>query len=203
MVPAGHIGSMQDECLIITTGGTIDKVYFDAKSEYEVGDPQIGEVLKLAHAALPHTVLPLMRKDSLELTTGDRELIRKVIEESGDRMILVTHGTDTMTETGMALAGIPDKTIVLTGALLPARFRDNDAIFNIGFALAAVQSLPPGVYIAINGRIHDPAKVRKSDRLHLLAGIDKLKAFTGWAPEIGIDEGLARTCQWYRENGYL
>ena len=158
--------------MIITTGGTIDKVYFDAKSEYEVGDPQIGEVLKLAHVALPHTVLPLMRKDSLELTDGDRQLIRKVIEESGDRMILVTHGTDTMTETGVALAGIPDKTIVLTGALLPARFRDNDAIFNIGFALAAVQALPAGVYIAMNGRIHEPSKVRKDRDLNRFVEVD-------------------------------
>ena len=132
---------MQDECLIITTGGTIDKVYFDAKSEYEVGDPQIGEVLRLADVALPHQVLPLMRKDSLEMTPEDRQLIRKVTGESETRMVLVTHGTDTMTETGKALAGIPGKTIVLTGALLPARFRDNDAIFNIGFALAAARAL--------------------------------------------------------------
>lgn len=164
---------MQEECLIITTGGTIDKVYFDAKSEYEVGDPQIGEVLRLAHVALPHRVRPLMRKDSLEMTPEDRAAIREVIEKADERMILVTHGTDTMTETGKALAAIPGKTIVLTGALLPARFRDNDAIFNIGFALAAVQALPEGVYIAMNGRIHDPGRVRKDRQQNCFVEIDE------------------------------
>lgn len=152
---------MREECLILTTGGTIDKVYFDAKSSYAVGDPQIGEVLRQAHVDLAHRIVPLMRKDSLELTGEDRAVIRRAIEESDNRMVLVTHGTDTMTETGVFLAGIPGKTIVLTGALLPARFRDNDAIFNIGFALAAVQALAAGVYIAMNGRLHDPSRVRK------------------------------------------
>ena len=164
---------MQEKCLIITTGGTIDKVYFDAKSEYEVGDPQIGEVLRLAHVALPYRVLPLMRKDSLEMTPADREAIRAAIESADERMILLTHGTDTMTVTGKALKGISGKTIVLTGALLPARFRDNDAIFNIGFALAAVQSLPDGVYIAMNGRIHDPERVRKDREQNCFVEIDE------------------------------
>ena len=163
---------MHEECLIITTGGTIDKVYFDAKSEYEVGDPQIGEVLRLAHVSLPHRVLPLMRKDSLEMTTEDREAIRKVIENAVERMILLTHGTDTMTETGKSLEGIDGKTIVLTGALLPARFLDHDAIFNIGFALAAVQALPEGVYIAMNGRIHKPRNVRKDRQQNCFVEID-------------------------------
>ena len=103
-----------------------------------------------------------MRKDSLELTDADRARIRSTVEESACRMVLVTHGTDTMTETGKALTGIPGKTIVLTGALLPARFRDNDAIFNIGFALAAVQAMPPGVYICMNGRIFEPHRVTKN-----------------------------------------
>jgi L-asparaginase len=88
-------------------------------------------------------------------------------------MILVTHGTDTMTETGKALRGIPGKTIVLTGALLPARFRDNDAIFNIGFALAAVQALPEGVYIAMNGQIHEPSRVRKDRQQNCFVAIDE------------------------------
>lgn len=152
---------MDESCLIITTGGTIDKVYFDAKSSYAVGDPQIEEVFRQAHVTLPHTVVPLMRKDSLELTHDDRLLIRQTIEAAANRMVLVTHGTDTMTETGRFLTGIPGRTIVLTGALLPARFRENDAIFNIGFALAAMQALAPGVYIAMNGRIYNPERVRK------------------------------------------
>jgi L-asparaginase len=163
---------MKDACLIITTGGTIDKVYFDAKSTYAVGDPQIEEVLRQAHVDLPHDVLPLMRKDSLELTTGDRQQIRQAIEASAVDRVLVTHGTDTMTDTGIFLAGIPDKTIVLTGALTPARFRENDAIFNIGFALAAVQVLPPGVYIAMNGRLYDPHRVRKDRDRNRFVEID-------------------------------
>ena len=152
---------MEGECLILTTGGTIDKVYFDAKSSYAVGDPQIEEVLRQAHVSLRYRIEPLMRKDSLEMGGGDRERIRETIRNAPEERILVTHGTDTMTETGQFLSGLPGKTIVLTGALLPARFKDNDALFNIGFALAAMQVLEEGVYIAMNGRIHDPGSVRK------------------------------------------
>lgn len=152
---------MDGECLIVTTGGTIDKVYFDAKSDYAVGEPQIEEVLRQAHADLPHSLLPLMRKDSLELDDADRAAIRQAVAGAPQKRILVTHGTDTMTDTARALAGISGKTIVLTGALLPARFRENDAIFNIGFALGVLQTLSPGVYIAMNGRLYDPARVRK------------------------------------------
>lgn len=152
---------MQNECLIITTGGTIDKIYFDALSNYEVGDPQIGEVLRQAHVSVPYTVLPLMRKDSIELTEQDRAQIRTTIEAAPNPHILVTHGTDTMTETARAIGSPAGKTVVFTGALLPARFRDNDAIFNIGFAFAACQTLPPGVYIAMNGSVYNPFHVRK------------------------------------------
>lgn len=152
---------MNEPCLILTTGGTIDKVYFDAKSTYAVGEPQIADVLRQAHVAQPFTVASLMRKDSLEMNESDRRQIRAAIEGSNARRILVTHGTDTMTETAAYLAGLTDRTIVLTGALLPARFRDNDAIFNIGFAWAAVQILPSGVYIAMNGGLFRPGEVRK------------------------------------------
>ena len=152
---------MKDECLILTTGGTIDKIYFDALSSYSIGESEVGKLLSHGHVALPYKIVSLMRKDSLELDDNDRALIRKTVEEAPNRMVLVTHGTDTMTKTGEALSGIPGKTIVLTGALLPARFRDNDAIFNIGFALATVQAMPEGVYVCMNGRIHDPHKVRK------------------------------------------
>lgn len=163
---------MDEACLIVTTGGTIDKVYFDEKSTYAVGEPQIGEVLRQAHVDLPHRLLPLMRKDSLELTREDRQLLRQAIEAAGNRMVLVTHGTDTMTETGVFLLGIPGKTIVLTGALMPARFRENDAIFNIGFALGAVQALPEGVYIAMNGRLYDPRRVRKNRVLNRFVEVE-------------------------------
>jgi L-asparaginase len=150
------------EVKIFTMGGTIDKIYFDAKSEYEVGPPQIVEVFREAHVTLDHAVEPLMSKDSLDLTDEDRRMLRRRIEAEPCRRIMVTHGTDTMIETAKALLGIPGKTIVLTGSMQPARFKVTDAVFNIGSALAAAQCLPPGVYIAMNGKIFDPAKSRKN-----------------------------------------
>ena len=151
-----------DELLVVTTGGTIDKVYFDDKSDYQVGEPQIGRILQELGVAFRFTVIPLLRKDSLHVTADDRELLRATIAAQPAARVLVTHGTDTMVETAKVLASIPGKTIVLTGALNPARFRGSDAEFNVGTAVGAVQSLPAGVYIAMNGRIWDPASVRKN-----------------------------------------
>ncbi|TYT23159.1 asparaginase [Luteimonas viscosa] len=151
-----------EELLIVTTGGTIDKIYFDDKSDYQIGDPQIGRMLEELGVAFRYRVIPILRKDSLHLGDADRELVRATIAAQPARHVLVTHGTDSMVATAQVLASIPGKTIVLTGALSPARFRGSDAEFNIGTAVGAVQSLPPGVYIAMNGRIWDPAKVRKN-----------------------------------------
>ena len=153
---------MNEACLIITTGGTIDKIYYDALSDYSVGESEVPRLLAHGHVSIQWEVVSLMRKDSLELTDADRRLIRRTVENTEYRRILITHGTDTMAVTGQFLRGISDKTIVLTGALLPARFRDNDAIFNIGFALAAAQTLVGGVYICMNGRIFTPDNVRKN-----------------------------------------
>ncbi|MGA9341649.1 MAG: asparaginase domain-containing protein [Rhodanobacteraceae bacterium] len=147
---------------IVTTGGTIDKIYFDEKSEFQIGAPQIGQILEVLGVAFTFDVLPLLRKDSLHIDTADRTLIRQTIESQPHRHVLVTHGTDTMVETARALSGISDKVIVLTGALNPALFRGSDAVFNIGCAVATVQIMPPGVYIAMNGRIWDPRSVRKN-----------------------------------------
>ena len=147
---------------ILTTGGTIDKVYFDQKSTFEVGEPQILEVLREVNVTVPYALTPLLRKDSLELTDADRQLIRQAVEAAGESRILLTHGTDTMVETARALQGIAGKTIVLTGAMQPARFRQTDAVFNIAAAFTAVQLLPPGVYIAMNGQLFDPQQVRKN-----------------------------------------
>jgi L-asparaginase len=151
-----------NELLIVTTGGTIDKIYFDDKSDYQIGDPQIGRMLDELGVAFRFTVIPLLRKDSLHIQGEERELIRSAIAAQPARHVLLTHGTDTMIETAKVLMSIPDKTIVLTGALSPARFRGSDAEFNIGTAVGAVQCLPSGVYIAMNGRIWDPLKVRKN-----------------------------------------
>ena len=151
-----------EELLIVTTGGTIDKVYFDDKSDYQVGEPQIGRILQELGVAFRFNVIPILRKDSLHIDSADRELLRAAIAAQPTQHVLVTHGTDTMVETARVLASIAGKTIVLTGALNPARFRGSDAEFNVGTAVGAVQSLPAGVYIAMNGRIWDPAKVRKN-----------------------------------------
>lgn len=151
---------------IFTTGGTIDKVYFDAKSSYEIGEPMIGQMLKEAEAAFDYEITSLLRKDSLDLTAEDRALIRAAIEAAPDERIVVTHGTDTMPETALALAGIPGKTVVLTGALHPARFRWSDAIFNVGGAVAAAWALPHGVWIVMNGRIYRGDAVRKNRELN-------------------------------------
>jgi len=147
---------------IFTTGGTIDKVYFDAKSKFEVGEPQILEVLREANLSIDYQVTPLMRKDSLELTDEDREQVRQAVEASPATRIVITHGTDTMTDTAMALTEITGKTIVLTGAMQPARFRFTDAVFNIASAMMAAQTLAEGVYITMNGQVFDPAKTRKN-----------------------------------------
>jgi L-asparaginase len=147
---------------IFTTGGTLDKVYFDQKSEFQVGEPQVLEVLRRAGATVEHQVEPILRKDSLDLTDEDRALIlKRVAAERADR-IVVTHGTDTMIQTARVLKAVAKKTIVLTGAMQPALFRGSDADFNIGAAVAAAQCLPAGVYLAMNGRIWDPDRVRKN-----------------------------------------
>lgn len=147
---------------IVTTGGTIDKIYFDDKSTFQIGAPQIGEILEALGVAFSFEVVSVLRKDSLHLDEGDRALVRATIERQPHHHVLVTHGTDTMVETAQALNGIAGKVIVLTGALNPALFKGSDAVFNIGCAVGAVQTLPDGVYIAMNGRVWDPSRVRKN-----------------------------------------
>ena len=147
---------------ILTTGGTIDKIYYDDKSDYQIGEPEIGRILRAMNVAFDWEIRALMRKDSLHINDADRALISQAIETSSDRHFLITHGTDTMVETAAALGEVGDRVIVLTGALNPARFIDSDAVFNIGCAVGAVQALPPGIWIAMNGRIWDPNTVRKN-----------------------------------------
>ncbi|HVJ63285.1 MAG TPA: asparaginase domain-containing protein [Tahibacter sp.] len=147
---------------IVTTGGTIDKIYFDDKSEYQIGAPQIGDILTQLGVAFSFDVIPILRKDSLHITAEDRDLVRQTIAAQPHRHVLVTHGTDTMVETAQVLLDLPGKVIVLTGALNPARFQGSDAVFNIGCAVGALQSLPDGVYIAMNGRVWDPRSVKKN-----------------------------------------
>jgi len=122
-------------------------------------------VFKANRVDVPYEITPLLRKDSLELTDEDRSVICRAVQDAAEDKILVTHGTDTMAVTAralqQALAGQPRKSVVLTGALLPGAFRDTDAVFNLGFALGALQAMQGGVRLAMNGRLFDPSRVRK------------------------------------------
>jgi L-asparaginase len=147
---------------IFTTGGSLDKGYSSHESAFLVLEPQVDAVLREANVTLQYEIEPLFRKDSLELTEEDREIICEKVRWDPAKHVLITHGTDTMALTGERLSRIEGKTIVLTGAMQPASFKQTDAHFNVGFALAALQTLPEGVYLAMNGRIFDPGTVRKN-----------------------------------------
>ena len=146
---------------IFCAGGTIDKIYFDAKSDYQIGEPAVIKMLEEMPVHFDYQVTSLLKKDSLEMDGADRELIVQAVKACEQELIIITHGTDTMPETARALAGVTDKTIVLTGAMAPAIFRDTDALFNVGCALAAVQSAEQGIYIAMNGELFDGLNVCK------------------------------------------
>jgi len=151
-----------EQLSVFTTGGTIDKIYLDGSSDYEVGEPQIARILDELGVAFRFSVTQVLRKDSLLMTPADRAAVRAAIAAQRCPHVLVTHGTDTMIETAKVLRDLPGRTIVLTGALNPARLHGSDAVFNIGTAVGAVQALEPGVYIAMNGRIWNPDRVRKN-----------------------------------------
>jgi L-asparaginase len=151
---------------IFTTGGTFDKIYFDTMSEFHIGEPIIPALLEEANVSFEYDVESLLKKDSLDMDETDREIIHRAVGKAKQDRILITHGTDTMAETAQALLDIPDKTIVLFGAMQPARMRYSDAMYNLGAATAAVQLLPAGVYLAMNGSIFDPHKVTKNRTLN-------------------------------------
>jgi L-asparaginase len=151
---------------IFSLGGTIDKTYFDKKSTYQVGEPKVVEILASMNVSFEYEYESLMRKDSLDMTEEDRELLLERIRSDPHLRILVTHGTDTMIESAAKLDSIRDKVVVFTGAFWPAGFKSSDAEFNVGSAVAALQSLPKGIYIAINGRVFHPDRVRKNQELN-------------------------------------
>ena len=146
----------------ITTGGTIDKVYFDALSQFEIGDSQIKHILDEGLSDFDYEIVPLLQKDSLDMTDEDRASLHELIAADDAERFVITHGTDTMPATAEALQDLQGKTIVLTGALTPARFKTSDATFNVGMAVAAAQVAPPGVYIAMSGQVFSAGKVRKN-----------------------------------------
>lgn len=150
---------------IFTTGGTIDKIYFDNKSKYEVGDPQVIKILEAANINLDYKVQCIIKKDSLDFEYKDYKLIKSKVKKAKEKKIIITHGTDSIIDTAKELYTISNKTIVLTGSIKPALFIDSDAIFNIGCAIIAVQTLKEGIYIIINGCIFDPYFVQKNYKL--------------------------------------
>ena len=145
----------------VTTGGTIDKVYFDALSQFEVGESVVQHILSEGLVAFDYEIVPLLHKDSLDMTDEDRQVLHRYIADDDASHYVVTHGTDSMAETAVMLADLSDRTIVLTGALTPARFKATDAVFNVGMAVATVQTAPPGVYIAMNGQVFRSGHVHK------------------------------------------
>lgn len=146
----------------VTTGGTIDKIYFDDMSQFEVGESQVQHILTEGLVNFDYDVVSMFRKDSLDLTDDDRQKLKDFIENDAAERYVISHGTDTMVETAEVLAAIPEKSMVLTGALSPARFKTTDAVFNVGMAVAAVQTVNPGVYLAISGQIFEAGNVRKN-----------------------------------------
>jgi len=148
---------------IFITGGTFDKEYNELNGELFFKDSHLPEMLRLGRCKVDVDIRTLMMIDSLEMTDEDRELIARHCETCEENQIVITHGTDTMTGTARILADkIRDKTIVLTGAMVPYKFGSSDGLFNLGSALAFVQTLPGGVYIAMNGKCFNWNNVRKN-----------------------------------------
>jgi L-asparaginase len=148
---------------VLITGGTFDKEYDEIHGRLFFQDSHLPEMLRLGRSRLDLHVRTLMMVDSLEMSDADRELIAEQCRASTESRIVITHGTDTMTVTAEMLAGrIHDKTIILTGAMIPYKFGSSDGMFNLGSALAFVQVLGPGVYIAMNGRCFAAGTVHKN-----------------------------------------
>ncbi len=147
---------------IFTTGGSIDKGYSTKESDFIIGEPTIEQILIEANVTLDYEIVSLIKKDSLEISDDDRRAIYEMVKTDPNRYIVITHGTDTMIQTAQALSQIPNKVIVLAGAMQPSAFKVSDAAFNVGGAILAVQTLPEGVYIVMNGRIFNPQESIKN-----------------------------------------
>jgi L-asparaginase len=159
---------------LFVTGGTFDKEYNELNGQLFFKDSHINEILKLGRSRLDLSVRTLMLIDSLDMTDADRNIILESCKACDENKIVITHGTDTMTETANYLSNkIPGKTIVITGAMIPYKFGSSDGLFNMGSALAFVQSLPAGIYIAMNGRYYDWNNCKKNKQ-------------TGFFEELGL-----------------
>ncbi len=164
---------MSDPIRLFVTGGTFDKEYDEIHGRLFFQDTHLPEMLELGRCRVEVKVRTLMMIDSLEMTDADRELIAHNCSEAPERHIVITHGTDTMVDTARVLAGsVKGKTIVLTGAMIPIAFGSSDGLFNLGGAVTAAQSLPPGVYVTMNGRIFHWDGVRKNRSTGVFEAID-------------------------------
>lgn len=158
---------------IFVTGGTFDKEYNEITGQLYFQDSHLPEMLKLGRNLVHVDIRTLMMIDSLEMTELDRELIAEHCADSKEDRIIITHGTDTMAETARVLVEkIKNKTIVLTGAMIPYKFGSSDGLFNLGSAMGFVQTLPHGVYVAMNGRYFDATNVRKNKETGLFEELD-------------------------------
>ena len=147
---------------IFGMGGTIDKSTFSYDAlNFVVAEPQAERIIAGSNVTANICIESLIRKDSLDLTDEDRALLHDRVAEETCSRIVITHGTDTIPQSAEMLSSISGKTIVFTGAMLPARFFDSDACFNLGGAIIAAQTLPPGLYLVMHGRVFDPCKVVK------------------------------------------
>ena len=148
---------------IFITGGTFDKEYNELTGQLSFKDSHLPEMLELGRNLVPVEIRTLMMVDSLEMTSDDRSLIAEHCMKSPEEKIIITHGTDTMAETARLIAGrVSNKTVVITGAMVPYKFGSSDGLFNLGSALAFVQTLSPGVYVVMNGRYFNANNVRKN-----------------------------------------
>ena len=151
---------------LVVTGGTLDKHYNELNGELNFPETHVPVMLKQARCTADIEIQELMLKDSLEMTDADRELVKQACISFENQQIIITHGTDTMVDTAKYLAkGVQDKTIVMTGAMVPYSIKNSDSLFNLGCAVAAVQLLPAGIYISMNGKVFDWDKVSKNKQL--------------------------------------
>lgn len=148
---------------VFVTGGTFDKTYDELSGTLAFRETHLPEMLRLGRARVDVSIRTLMMIDSLDMTAADRAAIVAHCNGCAESRIVITHGTDTMVETAAAIArGVSGKTIVLTGAMVPYAFGSSDGLFNLGSALSFVQTLPAGVYLAMNGQAFEWNKVRKN-----------------------------------------
>lgn len=161
---------------VFVTGGTFDKEYDEIRGRLYFQDTHIPQMLELGRCRVAVEIRTLMMVDSLDMTDSDRDLIARHCVDAPENRIVITHGTDTMVETAAVLAtSVRDKTMVLTGAMIPIAFGSSDGLFNLGGAIAAVQVLEPGVYLVMNGRVFDWDRVRKNRATGMFERVDGLR----------------------------